>query len=269
MAVIRIEISDPNYEVENLRYLTVQSSYLGGRGDATVFVPPNTDRLTGLPLVILLHGVYASHWAWTRHMDVHNRLANQISKGLLPPMVLVMPSDGLWSSGSAYLPHSGKDFEKWIAVDVLEAVLTKIPQVNEESKKFISGLSMGGYGALRIGIKYGDVFNAFSGHSSITNLDQMSLFVEDDLGVFNPESKDEYILNYIIENKGILSPFRFDCGTEDILIEHNRMLHNQLESIKVPHIYEEFEGGHTSSYWQEHIMSSLQFFATFLNKFKE
>ena len=264
MAIKRIGISDPNYETENLRYLTVHSSHLKGRGDITVFVPPNSEILSNLPIIILLHGVYASHWAWTRHMDVHNRVAAKIAKGQLPPMVLVMPSDGLWEGGSAYLPHSGFNFENWITEDVLEAVLLKIPQVGGDSKKFISGLSMGGYGALRIGSKYSHIFNGFSGHSSITDIDQISLFVEDEINVFNPNNRDESVLNMLKNNKYKLSPFRFDCGKDDLLIEHNRTLHNQLNKLKIKHSYKEYEGGHTAAYWQEHIMTSLSFFAKLL-----
>ena len=261
MAIVRLSISDPDCEIENLRHFTVHSTHLKGRADITVFVPPNTQDLSNLPMVMLLHGVYSSHWAWTRQMNVHNIVLDHIEKGLLSAMVLVMPSDGLWGDGSAYLPHSGFNFENWITEDVIEAVILEIPQVGKSSKKFISGLSMGGYGALRIGSKYSHIFNGFSGHSSITGLDQMPLFVMDEISIFNPEHKDKSVLNSLQNNKHELSPFRFDCGIDDLLIEHNRTLHKQLNQLKIPHIYEEYTGSHTASYWQEHIMTSLRFFA--------
>lgn len=73
-----------------------------------------------------------------------------INRGELPPMVVVMPSDGLWGDGSGYLPHHGYDFEKWIAMDVPDAIEGKIAGVQKHSPLFIAGLSMGGFGALRI-----------------------------------------------------------------------------------------------------------------------
>jgi len=264
MAILRIGISDPDFEVENLRYLTVQSTYLKGRGDISIFVPPNISNISDVPMVILLHGVYSSHWAWARQMNVHNNTLGLIEKGEIPPMVLVMPSDGLWAEGSGYLPHSGYDFEQWIVKDVMDAVIQMVPQVSKASPTFISGLSMGGYGALRIGGKYPTLFRAFSGHSSITDLDQMPLFVEEEISNYNPESKDESVLNYLKSNKEKLSPFRFDCGKDDLLIEYNRTLHKQLNALEIPHTYEEFEGEHTARYWQEHIIRSLLFFRSLL-----
>ena len=254
-------ISNPDYEVENLRYLTVQSSYLKGRGDITVFVPPGFEDRTDLAICILLHGVYSSHWAWTRHMNVHNICLEMIQKGLIQPMVLVMPSDGLKGGGSGYIQQEGFDFEKWIAEDVIEAVKSTISQVSKSENIFISGLSMGGYGALRIGSKYPTVFKAFSGHSSVTNLEDLRLFIEDGPTLSSSEQEKEYsLIEMILKNKQTLRPFRFDCGAEDELIASNRKVHQLLNEAAIPHVYEEFPGGHTGDYWQEHIRKSLLFF---------
>ncbi|SIQ98818.1 alpha/beta hydrolase [Maribacter ulvicola] len=263
MIIREISVSDPKHEVENLRYLTVQSSYLKGRADITVFVPPGNEQISDLPVAILLHGVYASHWAWTRYMNVHNVALDLIEKEVLPPMVLVMPSDGLWGEGSAYLAHSGFDFEKWIGKDVKEAVRRVIRQVGDKSKWFISGLSMGGYGALCIGAKYPNVFTAFSGHSSITNIEGFELFV-DDVNPYRKNNGDGSVLACLLKNKDKLPSFRFDCGVDDPLIEHNRKLHINLEKYGIAHIYEEFNGGHTVNYWKEHIVRSLQYFNSWL-----
>jgi enterochelin esterase-like enzyme len=53
---------------------------------------------------------------------------------------------------------------------------------------------------------------------------------------------------------------RFDCGREDVLLEGNRRLHEALVADGVPHVYEEFSGGHTWPYWTEHLEDSLLFF---------
>ncbi|MDX1701731.1 MAG: alpha/beta hydrolase-fold protein [Melioribacteraceae bacterium] len=261
MIIREISVSDPKHEVENLRYLTVQSSYLKGRADITVFVPPGNEQISDLPVAILLHGVYASHWAWTRHMNVHNIALDLIEKGELPPMVLVMPSDGLWGDGSGYLAHSGFDFEKWIAEDVIEAVSRVITQIGDNSKWYISGLSMGGYGALRIGAKYSNVFSAFSGHSSITNFEGFKLYI-DDVNPYYKNNRDEAVIDYLLKYKDKLTSFRFDCGVDDSLIDHNRKLHNSLGEYGINHNYEEFKGGHNAKYWKENIIRSLIFFAS-------
>jgi len=255
------EISDPKFERENLRFITVKTPNLKGRGDICVFVPPIAN-LEDVPLVILLHGVYGSAWVWSQKAGAHLTALEMIENGEIPPMVIAMPSDGLWGDGSAYLPHNGFNFEKWIVEDVPTAIMENIGAVSEKSDLFIAGLSMGGFGALRLGIKYPERFKALSAHSAITDLEQMQLFVEEDLKNYYQKDKNENSVFDLIQiREGHIPSMRFDCGTEDQLISHNRQLHKRLAKANIDHVYEEFPGGHEWSYWQEHIKKSLRFFA--------
>lgn len=254
------EISNPAFESNNLRFITVKTPNLKGRGDICVFVPPMKD-LRNIPIVTLLHGVYGSAWIWAHKAGVHFTALKMMEEGLIKPMILAMPSDGLWGDGSAYLPHNEKNFESWIVDDVVEAVIENIDCVSKKSDLFISGLSMGGYGALRLGAKYPKKYKAISGHSSITNKNQMHLFAEEDEANYDQVNKiDEAIFELMLQNKNELPPVRFDCGKDDLLIEHNRVLHEKLTNANIPHTYQEFEGKHEWSYWQEHVKDTLLFF---------
>jgi enterochelin esterase-like enzyme len=246
-----------------LRQITVKSRALLGRGDMTLFVPPGAERTRDLPLTILLHGVYGSHWAWTRSGGVHRTLARLIESGEVRPMALVMPSDGLCGDGSAYLRHSdGRDFEKWIVQEVpLAAALGAPGVITANSPLFIAGLSMGGFGALRIAAKYPDRFRAIAGHSSITHFDQLAQIVEEPLSGYGAMTTDQSVLDTMRASRDRLPPIRFDCGVNDDLIEHNRALHRALVEHGITHVYEEFPGGHEWPYWEEHIARTLQFFS--------
>jgi enterochelin esterase-like enzyme len=250
---------------DNLRFITVKSNALKKRVDITVFVPPNVSEIAGV--VILLHGVYGSHWAWTMKGRVHETAQKLIDTGQIKPMLLVMPSDGLFADGSAYLPHKTEDYEKWIVEDVIALVKEQFDLVHQNTPFFITGLSMGGYGALRLGAKYSHLFKAFSGLSSITEFSQMKLFVEDFMILENSVSETTGVLDEMLLNKDNLSPFRFDCGTEDILVEANRKLHNQLIDNNIGHTYGENEGGHQWEYWQRYITDSLVFFNEYTSCF--
>lgn len=255
------EISNPEFESNNLRYITVKSKYLLGRGDISVYVPQTEKVLRDLPIVILLHGVYGSHWIWSQKTGIHLKMQQWIESNIVQPMLIVMPSDGLWGDGSGYVPHLTTNYEKWIVEDVIDAVEELVPQASSSSKLFIAGLSMGGFGALRIGIKYQHKFSGVSGLSSITILDEMKLFVEEPLASYAQEDKaNESILATIIENKKSIPPFRFDCGTEDTLIENNRKLNKQLLELNIPHTYKENPGEHEWKYWETHIKETIVFF---------
>ena len=258
-----LEVSDSRYESANLRFLTVKTPNLRGRGDITVFEPKQAGT-AALPLITLLHGVYGSHWAWSQSGGVHLTAQRMIDAGTIPPMIIAMPSDGLMFDGSGYLPHNDRDFENWIVDDVPTAVVEAGFSTALTSPRFIAGLSMGGYGALRLGAKYRDRYAAFAGHSSITEFDQMSQFVEEDLSSYGTAPSNRSVLDALLGEEAPLTPFRFDCGFDDPLIEPNRTLHRELTDRGIDHQYQEHSGGHDWPYWTKHIEDTLQFFATFV-----
>ena len=261
-----IEVSDPRFETQNLRHVTVKSGALAQRADLTVHVPPAAAAAAAsgaknLPLVILLHGVYGSHWAWALKGGAHRTNERLQREENLPPFVLAMPSDGLWGDGSGYLAHRTQDFERWILDEVPAAAAHATPAVGEGSPLFIAGLSMGGFGALRIGAKHPRRFRAIAGHSSITHFDQLSGFVEETRGSYTAVAEDRCVLDTMLRSRDRLPPIRFDCGVDDPLIEPNRALHRALTEAGVAHTYEEFPGAHEWPYWERHVEDTLRFFA--------
>ncbi len=254
-----VRISDPRFERDGLRYMTVKADHLKGRGNICLYVP-KTDR-TDLPIVTLLHGVYGSSNSWSGGAGAHLTAQRMIASGIITPMIIAMPSDGLWGDGSAYLPHNNYNFEKWIVSDVIDAIKLHIPQAKKSTINFLAGLSMGGFGALRLGAKYPEIYKSFSGLSAITSLEQMSMFVEEDIVNYKQEtSTNEDVFQTIVAKKEKIGSFRFDCGTSDILIDYNRKLHQQLEGAGITHSYHENEGAHEWSYWERHLSDTLIFF---------
>jgi putative tributyrin esterase len=149
-----IELSNPEFERDGLRFLTFKSPSLGRRGDVCLFVPQQVENRKDVPLVLLLQGVYGSHWSWAMNGKAHLTASCLIGEQRLPPLVIAMPSDGLFGEGSGYVAHRNADYEKWIVEDVIGCVREVFPFISSKSKLFIAGFSMGGFGALRLGAKY-------------------------------------------------------------------------------------------------------------------
>jgi len=193
----------------------------------------------------------------------HLAASTLVAEGKLRPLVIAMPSDGLWGDGSGYLAHGNEDYETWIVDDVPTAVREVVPSVAEASPLFISGLSMGGYGALRLGAKYAERFAGISAHSAITRPEQFSMFVEAPVSeyVCGPAEESDP-LYWMKKKRDVLPPLRFDCGLLDRLLEPNRELHAALTAENMDHIYDEFPGEHCWPYWQEHIYETLLFVET-------
>jgi S-formylglutathione hydrolase FrmB len=168
-----------------------------------------------------------------------------------------MPSDGLWGDGSGYVSHPHADFEKWIIRDVPQVVTEVTRAIDPEARVALSGLSMGGFGALYLGAKYAERVFSISAHSSLTAFAQMTRFVEEPLTNYGIDPAAHTVIDWMRRHDQHLPPIRFDCGHDDPLIEENRLLHAQLTAAQIPHTYEEYPGGHSWDYWQTHLSRSL------------
>lgn len=255
---IRNVVAAPVPGQPGVSFVTLYSPALGRRGDITLFIPPGKhDR--ALPLLILLHGVYGSHWNWPVLGNVPRTAMEMIGDGSIGAFAIAMPSDGLWGDGSGYVEHREFNAESWIMDDVPTCARSLIPGLQGE-RIFLGGLSMGGFGALRLGAKYASRVAGVSAHSPVTCLEDLVLHVEQPLKEFQAAGKsDTEILYWMQRNRAQLPPIRIDCGTEDALLASNRALHKTLLKDQIPHVYEEHPGGHDWVYWQEHARATLRF----------
>lgn len=252
-----IELSNPAYEHDGLRFATVFSEALGGRVDCTLWSPPH--RPAGpLPLVVLLHGVYASHWAWALAGGAHAVAADLVRSGEVAPFALAMPSDGLSLHGSGYVTTHAGAVERWIIEEVPALAAHAIDGVDREASISIVGLSMGGFGALSIGAHNHRRVEAVAGMSSITDFDRMALFVGS-LDGYELEPGRRRLIDSLSANRDALPRIYIDCGRDDPLIDDNRRLHAALVAAGVDHVWHEHSGGHEWSYWHEHLPEALRF----------
>jgi len=263
---LRLEASEPALAPEGLKFLTVRSNALGQRADLTLYVPAAAMGRVDVPVVTLLHGVYGSHWAWAFKGGAHRTAARLVEAGTLPPMVLAMPSDGLWGDGSGYLPHASQDSERWIVDEVHAAVLQVVPCCSQRSPRFIAGYSMGGWGALRLAGKHPGLFRAVSVHSTMTLASQFDALVSQPRTAWSDAAADRSAWSALRQSKGPLPSLRLDCGVDDPYIEANRELHAQLTQAGIAHDYQEFPGGHDWPYWTLHLEDSLRFFGAVLSR---
>ncbi len=130
--------------------------------DVIVFLPPgySAHRHRRYPVVYALHGFSIGAEQWTHEIHVPQTIEGAFALGA-KPMIVVLPDSKTVYGGSMYSrSQTTGDFEEFIARDLvayIDAHYRTLP--NRESRGLV-GHSMGGYGALRIGMKYPDVFGA-------------------------------------------------------------------------------------------------------------
>ena len=248
------ELSSPEFSPPKTRFLTVQSPALGRRGDIVIY---NAETATpDVPAITLLHGVYGSAWAWMYSGGVHTVYERLREEGL-SEFVLLMPSDGLTGDGSGYFAREDGDYRRWITDDVRTAAALAVPGLTEASRHYICGLSMGGYGALRLAALEPAIYSGASAHSPITTATDFDRFTD-----INPADgiTDTDLADLVSTRADTMPPFRFDCGRNDPLFSSTQRLHDTLASAGVAHGFEALEGDHNWPYWTRNVGKSFTLF---------
>jgi len=232
---------------------------------------------TSLPVLYLLHGAYGHFDDWlkkTPNKNLVKNLADQYN------LIIVMPEGETFSFYLDSPVNKGSQFETFITQEVIQKVDKTYKTINNKSGRVITGLSMGGHGALYLSAKHPDLFCAagsMSGALDMTvmlNRDPSAQVVKLMEPVFgdknaDPETYAKYsVLGMLDKIKSNKLPLIIDCGVDDFLIEPNRELHRRLVYNKVEHDYTERPGAHTWDYWENSLPYHVLFFSKILFKSK-
>ena len=210
------------------------------------------------PVLYLLHGLGDDHTIWGRRTSLERYLAGT-------NLMVVMP-DGQKSFYANDPRPGGLTWEDHIISDVVGFCDRVFPTRPEAPGRAIAGLSMGGYGAMMLGLKHRDKFSAISSHSGALGFLEKELFEGAGPMVRALDevlSRQEYNCHRLAEQAladvGAIPAVRFDCGVEDFLIAENRAFHSHLTALGLEHEYTEHPGMHNWAYWDAHIQETLAF----------
>ncbi len=213
------------------------------------------------PVLYLLHGLSDDSSVWQRATRIEWRAGDL-------PLIVVMP-DG---ARSFYINSAaGGAYEDFIVKDVVGIVDRTFPTIRQRTGRAISGLSMGGYGAMMLGLKHPEKFSVISAHSSAFGPSKLKIEDPDIQAYWGELSKREYNCKHLasaVKTGRRKMHIRFDCGKQDFLIGTNRHLHRHMERIGLEHEYDEFPGEHNWDYWEEHIPDTLRFTMKHLKRTK-
>jgi putative tributyrin esterase len=203
----------------------------------------------------LLHGLSDDHTIWMRRTSIERYV-----EGL--PLVVVMPDGGRgWYTNA----QEGFAYEDDLIKDVVRIVDATFPVKPIRAGRCIGGLSMGGYGAVKVGLKHHDLFASVNSHSGAVGILHDPGRVRDlgpefarIFGQVHDGSEDPFAIVEKVDH-GLIPTIRLDCGASDFLLDQNRKFHAHLDMLHIPHEYEEFPGGHDWAYWDRHVREAVAF----------
>jgi len=252
--------------------LQVASTAMSKTYKAAVVLPNSYAKSkSAFPVMYLLHGAYGHFGDWLKNTP-NKKLVQNLSD--LYNMIIVMPEGETFSFYLDSPVNRGSQFETFITQEVIQKVDKTYRTISNRTGRVITGLSMGGHGALYLSAKHPDLFCAagsMSGAvdmSTMLNRESSAQVVKLMQPVFgdksdNSEMYAQYaVMGMLDKLKANKLPLIIDCGVDDFLIEPNRELHRRLVYNKVDHDYTERPGAHTWEYWE----NSLPYHVLFFNK---
>jgi enterochelin esterase family protein len=140
---------------------TFPSAGLGGSIKALIYRPDGVPPAAGWPVVYLLHGLGGDETSWRDLGHIQPTLDEMMNTGAIVPALVVMPGAGPagWYVDSTDVGGPGNS-ETAVVTDLREAVERIYPVRKDMGGRAIAGLSMGGYGALRLALAHPDLFVA-------------------------------------------------------------------------------------------------------------
>src|SRR5687768_6907873 len=223
-------------------------------------------RDTRFPVLYLLHGLTGHSNNWLEKTQVAGYATHY------DLFIVMVEGENGWYTDSATV--SADKYESYILSELIPDVEKRFRVSTQREGRAIAGLSMGGYGAFKFGLKHPEMFAlaaSMSGAFAVASLTEKEL---KDPGVaseslrqtFGPDgsptraANDVFKLAREVSAKKIANPpyFYFDCGTEDFLLSHNRELASLFVELKIPHEYRQLPGNHSWPYWDAQIQEILR-----------
>lgn len=295
----------------SLDTLTFWSQSLGTRKRAIVWLPPSyaSQPARRFPSVYYLHGMWGSETDWTRQGHLDATLDSLTATGL-PEFLVVMPDgDDAWyttwnrlpdmaACRNSFTPRPGDDsadtycvpwphYDDYVAHDLVSVIDARYRTIPQRAQRAIAGLSMGGYGAVSLALRYPEVFRAAASHSGVVSPaytgarpfdgvpryaetagalrdkwgDRMwplvsTAFGSDTAGWFAREPA-RMAQRLVAAGARNIPAIFLDCGTEDGLIDQSRSLRVELTRMGLAPAYAEWPGKHDWEYWRLHARESL------------
>ena len=215
------------------------------------------------PTVYMLHGFSGNNTEWDELGKASN-LADKYN------IILVMPDGGYdsWYWDSPIKPENR--YETFVADELVKYIDEKFSTSNDRSARAITGLSMGGHGAMYLGIRHQDIFGSMGSMSGGVDFRPFPQNWGMAKWIGSIEENPNYWENYTVINmvdqlKPGHTKLIIDCGTDDFFYQVNCNLHNKLMQAKIPHDFYVRPGAHNWNYWRNSVKFQLLFFHNFFD----
>ena len=231
-----------------------------------VVIKPNTySSAKEFPVVYLLHGYGGNYADWIlkakgfeKAADLHN--------------VMIVCPDGGYSSWYWDSPvDSAYHYETYISQELVQWIDSRYKTIKNKTGRGITGLSMGGHGALYIAFKHQDVYGVAGSMSGGVDIRPFpgNWEMAARIGAYS-EHPEHWEKNTVINMLYLLRPkslaLIIDCGVDDFFYRVNVKLHEDLLLRNIPHDFISRPGAHNWEYWTNAVEYQLLYMNHYFSK---
>jgi len=219
---------------------------------------------TAFPTVYLLHGYSGAYNNWINRVPDLKKYADEYG-------LLIVCPDGAFSSWYFDSPvDTTMRFETYIAKEVPAYIDANYRTIKHRDARAITGLSMGGHGGLFLGFRHAGFFSACGSMSGALMIEYITRGYDMQKRLGDTITNRHYYRDLSIMKEMESYPkdsvsIIMDCGVDDFVIEMNRVAHQKMVALKIPHEYIERPGKHDWAYWANAVQYQLFYFS---NHFK-
>lgn len=309
---VTVAVSEPSDTLRGqVRADTVRSEALGVQKRLLVYLPPSYERqrTQRYPVAFYLHGAWGAEDDWVTLGHIDRAMDSLIAAGL-PEMIVILPDgdDGWYTTWNALNNTAAcradtrrrepaetycvpwPKYDEYVARELVAHVDSSYRTLAQREHRGIAGLSMGGYGAVTLALRYPDVFAAAASHSGVLSPRyagavpyrsptryaptvealrpryapalwalMQPAFGRDTTGW---RARDPVVYAQQLLRAGNRAPSLFvDVGREDPFLEQNRAFRADLTALGIRMRYREWPGKHDWVYWRAHVGQSLRWMA--------
>jgi len=228
---------------------------------SSVVTPDGYDITKKYPVVYLLHGYSGSYKDWIKD-SVSENLADRYN------IIIVCPDGGFnsWYFDSPI--EKSSQYETHITKELIPWIDKNYSTIANKAGRGISGLSMGGHGALYLAFRHQDLFGTAGSMSGGVDIRPFpdNWEIKKQLGNY----KDNQLIwkeNTIVNMLHLLTPnslaLIIDCGTADFFYKLNCELHEKMLNMNISHTFISRSGTHDWNYWKNAVKYHILFMSEF------
>ncbi len=235
----------------------------------TVVITPSNykkKKKENFPVVYLLHGFSGDHANWIKYVPKLTDLVDQYQ------LIVICP-DGDFDSWYLDVPGNLKSqYESFLSNELVHHIDKNYRTRADTTGRALTGLSMGGFGGIYVGLKHPETFGAIGAMSGALELPVIMdkrFGIDKRLGDTTGTLRKQISTYALVDSiKPTKQKILFDCGTEDFCVGFANELHTRLLKRRIPHEYISRPGAHNWKYWANAIEYQLLFFSRYFYKEK-